>query len=115
MSFDVGLGRCIELTDESVTVKLDSSLVHKWFPSEPWHRPGTSLLRFDRKLCSTERPPALDGEIYVNTDSLKRKAVGSLDLDGKGVTRTVVDLRVIMDGVDPLPQPAPKPKNGSRR
>ena len=115
MSFDVGLGRCTELTDESVTVKLDSSLVHKWFPLEPWHRPGTSLLKFDRKLCSTERPPQLDGEIYVSTDSLKRKAVGSLDLDGSGANRTIVDLRVILDGVDPLPPPAPKPKQNGRR
>ena len=61
MSFDVGMGRCTEITDDSVTVKLDSVLVHKWFPAEPWRRPGTSLLRFDRKLCSTERPPPTPG------------------------------------------------------
>jgi hypothetical protein len=115
MSFDVGLGRCSELTDDSVTVKLDSGLVHKWFPLEPWRRPGTSLLSFDRKLCSTERPPQIDQEIYINTDSLKRKATGSLDLDGSGANRMLVDLRVILDGVDPMPPPAPKPKAGARR
>ena len=115
MSFDVGLGRCTELTDDSVTVKLDSILVHKWFPEEPWHRPGTSLLKFDRKLCSTERPPQLDQEIYVNTDSLKRKAVGSLDLDGSGAKRAIVDLRIILEGVEPMPPPAPRPKSNGRR
>jgi hypothetical protein len=115
MSFDVGLGRCTELTDESVTVTLDSGLVHKWFPLEPWRRPGTALLRFDRRLCSTERPPQLDRETYVNADSLKRKATGSLDLDGSGAKRTIVDLRVILDGVDPMPSPAPKPKTSGRR
>jgi hypothetical protein len=115
MSFDVGLGRCTELTDESVTVKLDSGLVHKWFPQEPWRRPGTSLLKFDRKLCSTERPPQIDQETYINTDSLKRKATGSLDLDGSGANRTIVDLRVILDGVDPMPPPMPKPKSNGRR
>jgi hypothetical protein len=115
VSFDFGMGRCIEITDESVTVKLDSVIVHKWFPMEPWRRPGTSLLKFDRKLCSLERPPQLDQEIYINTDFLKHKAMGSLDLDGSGAHRTSVDLRVLLDGVDPMPSPAPKPKSNSRR
>ena len=44
MSFDVGMGRCTEITDDSVTVKLDSVLVHKWFPAEPWRRPGLLLV-----------------------------------------------------------------------
>jgi hypothetical protein len=114
MSFDVGLGRCTELTDQTVTVMLDSGLVHKWFPDEPWRRPGTSLLKFDRSLCSVDRPPQIDQEIYVNTDSLKRKAVGSLDIDGSG-GRAIVDLRVILDGVNPMPPPAPKAKTNSRR
>lgn len=115
MSFDVGMGRCTEITDDSVTVKLDSVLVHKWFPAEPWRRPGTSLLKFDRKLCSTERPPQLDGEIYVNSDSLKRKIMGWLDLDGSGSNQASVDLRVILNGVEPMPPPTPKAKPNSRR
>jgi hypothetical protein len=115
MSFDIGLGRCTEITDDSVTVKLDSVMVHKWFPAEPWRRPGTSLLKFDRKLCSTERPPQMDAEIYVSADSLRRKATGSIDLDGTGANRTTVDLRVILEGVDPMPPPAPKPKQFVRR
>jgi hypothetical protein len=115
MSFDVGLGRCAALTDDSVTVKLDSGLVREWFPLEPWRRPGTSLLKFDRRLCSTERPPQLDQETYINSASLRRKAIGSLDLDGSGANRTIVDLRVILDGVEPMPAPAPKPKPGRRR
>lgn len=115
MSFDVGMGRCTEITDESVTVKLDSVLVHKWFPLEPWRRPGTSLLKFERKLCSTERPPQLNEEIYINSDSLKRKIMGSLDLDGSGAKHTSVDLRIILDGVEPMPPPAPKAKPNGRR
>ena len=99
MSFDFGMGRCAEITDDFVIVKLDSVLVHKWFPLEPWRRPGTSLLKFDRKLCSAERPPQIDQEIYINSESLKRKTMGSLDLDG----------------VDPMPPPAPKPKSNGRR
>lgn len=114
MSFDVGVGRCSELTDETVTVKLDSVLVHKWFPEEPWRRPGTSLLRFDRRLCSAERPPRVDEEIYVSAKSLSGKATGSLDLKGDGSSRTTVDLRRIVD-VQPMPPPAAKPKQSPRR
>ena len=114
MSFDVGMGRCTELTDEFVTVRVDSVLVHKWLPQEPWRRPGTSFLKFDRKLCSTERPPEIDREIYINTDSLKRKTTASLYLDGDGTSRTTVDLRAVLNGVDPMPPPEPKPKNGRR-
>jgi hypothetical protein len=115
MTFDIGMGRCTEITDDFVTVKLDSVLVHKWFPLEPWRRTGTSLLKFDRRLCSIERPPQLDQEIYINTESLKRKAVGSLDLDGSGANRMTVDLRAIMNGVDPMPSPPPKQKSNARR
>jgi hypothetical protein len=115
MSFDIGLGRCSELTDDFVTVQLDSGLVHKWFPQEPWRRPGTSLLKFDRKLCSAERPPQIDRETFINTESLKRKATGSLDLDGSGAKHTIIDLRMILEGVNPMPPPAPKPKSNARR
>jgi len=73
----------------------------------------------DGDLCSGPdrhvEPPQIDQETYINTDSLKRKATGSLDLDGSGANRTIVDLRVILDGVDPMPPPAPKPKSNGRR
>jgi hypothetical protein len=114
MSFDVGMGRCTEMTEQTVTVQLDSVLVRKWFPGEPWRKTGTSLLRFDRKLCSETRPPKLDEEIYISTGALTQKSIASLDLRGNGA-QTMVDLRAILKGLDPLPPPAPRAKSSPRR
>jgi hypothetical protein len=105
LPYDIGMGRCSEIADDSVVVKLDSVIVKKLTPDQPWRRSGTSLLRFDRKLCSVKRPPQLDQEVYLDSAALMRKAPASLDLDGNGAYRPV-DLRVILDGLDPLPAQA---------
>ena len=112
MAYDIGMGRCSEISDKSVVVKLDSVMVKKLSPDQPWRRSGTSLLRLDRKLCSATRPPQLDQELYVDSAALSRKTQASLDLDGNGVSMPV-DLRVILEGLDPLPAPTPKPKSSA--
>jgi hypothetical protein len=109
VSYDIGMGRCAEIAGDSVVVKLDSVMVKKLTPDQPWRKSGTSLLRFDRKLCSSKRPPTLDQELYLDSAALTRKAPASLDLDGNGALRQV-DLRVILEGLDPLPAPNPKTK-----
>ena len=114
MAYDIGMGRCAEINDKSVVVKLDSVMVKKLSPEQPWRRSGTSLLRFDRKLCSATRPPEINQELYVDSAALARRSVATLDLDGNG-SSTSVDLRVILKGLDPLPAPMPKPKSSSHR
>jgi len=112
MAYDIGMGCCAEIDEKSVVVKLDSVMVRKLSPAQPWRRSGTSLLRFDRKLCSATRPPQLNHELYIDSAALSRKTPASLDLEGNGVNMSV-DLRVILDGLDPLPAPAPKPKSSA--
>jgi hypothetical protein len=112
MAYDIGMGCCAEISEKSVVVKLDSVMVRKLSPDQPWRRSGTSLLRFDRKLCSATRPPQLNQELYIDSAALARKSPAALDLDGNGINRSV-DLRVILDGLDPLPAPSPKPKSSS--
>jgi hypothetical protein len=114
LSYDIGMGRCAEIAGDSVVVKLDSVIVKKLTPEQPWRKSGTSLLRFDRKLCSPRRPPQLDQELYLDSAALTRKAPASLDLDGNGAFRPV-DLRVILEGLDPLPAPSPRPKQAVYR
>lgn len=114
MAYDIGMGRCLEIAGDSVVVKLDSVIVKKLTPSQPWRKSGTSLLRFDRKLCSVKRPPQVDQEVYVDSAALARKAPASLDLDGNGAWGQV-DLRVILEGLDPLPAPTPRAKQAVYR
>jgi hypothetical protein len=114
MAYDIGMGRCSEIAGDSVVVKLDSVIVKKLTPEQPWRKSGTSLLRFDRKLCSAKRPPQVDQEVYLDSAALARKAPASLDLDGNGTLRQV-DLRVILEGLDPLPAPTPKTKQAVYR
>src|SRR5882757_739680 len=112
MAYDIGMGFCAGLDGGSVLVKLDSVMVKKLSPGQPWRKSGTSLLRLDRKLCSATRPPQVDQEVYVDSDALAHKSVASLDLDGNGINMKV-DLRVILDGMNPLPAPAPYKKGTS--
>jgi len=109
MAYDIGLGRCRVIDGESVVVELDSVIVRKLVPDLPWRRSGTSLLRCDRRLCSDRRPPQLGEELYLDSTQLSRAAPAELDLEGNGRHRAV-DLRIILDGLDPLPAPEPQPK-----
>lgn len=109
MAYDIGLGRCRAIDAESVVVELDSVIVRKLLPDVPWRRSGTSLLRCDRRLCSDRRPPQLGEELYLDSTQLSRAAPAELDLEGNGRRRTV-DLRIILEGLDPLPAPEPRPK-----
>lgn len=113
-TYDIGMGRCAEIAGDLVVVKLDSVIVKKLTPHQPWRKSGTSLLRFDRKLCSVKRPPQINQELYLDSAALLRKAPASLDLDGNGDWGPV-DLRVILEGLDPQPAPAPKTKQAVYR
>lgn len=107
MNFDIGIGRCVEISADLVVVKVDSVILRKLMPQIPWRRTGTSLLRCDRKACSKERPPQIDAELYLDSKAL-RGSRAFLDLEGDG-TFLKVDLSVIADSID-----APSPTGKSR-
>lgn len=109
MSYDIGIGRCAELADDTVVVKLESVMVHRLSPDQPWQRSGTSLLRFSRNLCSTTRPPAPDREVFLARAALAKRSMGALDLAGDGET-IQVDLRALLNDVDPQPSAGPSTK-----
>jgi hypothetical protein len=114
MTYDIGIGRCSDISDDAVVVRLDSVMVKKLTPDQPWRRSGTSVLRCDRKLCSRHRPPQVDQELYLDSGALARSAPALLDLDGDGKFRKV-DLNVILDDLDPAPAPAPQTKRTAHR
>lgn len=115
MNYDIGIGRCAEVNGDTVVVKLESVMVHRLSPDQPWRRSGTSLLRLNRKLCSSLRPPVPDEELFLDRAALSKRSMGSLDLAGDGNTISV-DLRALLQDVDPQPSVGPngKARAGSR-
>lgn len=109
MTYDIGIGRCAEVDGDTVVVKLESVMVTRLSPGQPWQRSGTSLLRLNRKLCSTQRPPVPEQELFVDRAALSRRAMGTLDLTGDGNT-VQVDLRALLQDIDPQPSAGPQPK-----
>ncbi|KAB2896625.1 MAG: hypothetical protein DWB45_02595 [Xanthomonadales bacterium] len=115
MTYDIGIGRCMELGDDTVVVRLESVMVQRLSPGYPWQRPGTTTLRLKRDLCSTTRPPQPDQEVFIDRAALSRKSMGALDLAGNGKTISV-DLRALLDNLNPQPSAGPQPKgSGARR
>jgi hypothetical protein len=110
MTYDIGIGRCSELGEETVVVKLESVMVQRLSPAQPWRRSGTSLLRINRKLCSATRPPLQDREVYLDRAALSKRSMATLDLSGDGST-IQVDLRALLEGLDPQPSAGPQSKS----
>lgn len=112
MTYDIGIGRCAEVGEDTVVVKLESVMVERLSPGQPWRRSGTSLLRLKRNLCSATRPPQQDRELFLDRSALSKRCMGALDLDGDGETISV-DLRALLNGVDPQPSAGPQTKGRS--
>ena len=114
MTYDIGIGRCMELGDDTVVVRLESVMVQRLSPGYPWQRPGTTTLRLKRDLCSTSRPPQPEQEVFIDRAALARKSMGALALAGNGKTISV-DLRALLDNLNPQPSAGPQPKGGARK
>jgi hypothetical protein len=110
MTYDIGIGRCAEVIDDTVIVKLESVMVERLQPGHPWQRPGTSLLRLKRSLCSATRPPQPDREVFLDRAALSKRTMGSLDIAGNGSTVSV-DLRALLNNLDPQPSAGPQTKS----
>lgn len=110
MSFDIGIGKCIAVSRDTVDLHADISVVHKYFPDLPWQRQGTSVLRVPVSCCSTLRKPEVGEEVYLSEQSLGRNQKGWLDALGDGSFESV-SLSRIVDGMSPgesPPSAAPK-------
>lgn len=110
MSYDIGIGRCTEMNGDTIVVKLESVMVQRLSPGQPWQRSGTSLLRISRKLCSTTRPPQLEHELFVPRAALAKRTVAMLDIAGNG-DAIQVDLRALLADLDPQPSAGPSSKS----
>lgn len=111
MTYDIGIGQCAEVGEDTVVVRLESVMVRRLSPEQPWRRSGTSLLRLNRKLCSTLRPPEPEREVYLDRAALSKRSIGMLELGGDGAAISV-DLRALLTDVDPQPSAGPSTGKG---
>lgn len=105
MNYDIGIGRCAAIEANIVGVKLDSVMVSRLLPDQPWRKSGTSVLRINAEVCSSKRPPEVGAEVYLDRAALSADSAGSLDLAGDGVMVPVKLHRLLLD-LDPEPSPA---------
>ncbi|MEO6076124.1 MAG: hypothetical protein ABIP56_04900 [Dokdonella sp.] len=109
MSYDIGIGKCAAIDATSVGVHLDSVMVSRLLPDQPWRKSGTSMLQISLKVCSSKRPPEVGAEVYLDRAALAKDSKASLDLAGDGVM-IPVNLQRLLKDLDPNPAPAPATK-----
>lgn len=114
MAYDIGIGICTAIEPSRVAVKLDSAMVSKLIPGQPWRRSGTSLLYLDPGLCSERKPPEVGSEIYLGRERIGARATAALDVNGDGRLKTVSLQRLLHD-LDPGPAPRPAATRAGRR
>jgi hypothetical protein len=111
MSYDIALGRCVEVGTETVVVRIEGAMLVKLEPSFVFNGPAKALLRIARSVCSQTRPPKEGEEVFVDRDRLLLRPDAFLDMNGDG-GYVPVDLNSLIVGLTPNPQPpdAKKPR-----
>ncbi len=109
MSYDIGIGLCIDIRGREVSVGLDSAMLNKLKPGSPWLKSGTGSLRFSDRLCSAKRPLQVGSEVYLDSASIAKKTAATLSIAGSA-EEMQVDLQALLRGLDPKPAPAPSSK-----
>lgn len=111
MSYDIGIGRCSAIDATSIGVQLDSVMVSRLLPGQPWRKTGTSLLQISPKVCSAKRPPEVGAEVYLDRAALAKDSKATLELSGDG-KKIAVNLQKLLNDLNPDPAPPPATKGG---
>ncbi|MCL6711457.1 hypothetical protein M8R20_31150 [Pseudomonas sp. R2.Fl] len=113
MAFDIGIGKCRSITDDTVDVWVDSSVVRRILPDVAWKQAGISVLRIPQTVCSTVRPLVVGEEVFLGSDALNAKSFGQLDFHGNG-DFSRVGLGKLVPVLDESQPPPPSRKNSWR-
>lgn len=84
MSFDVAIGKCRSVANDTVEVWVDSSVVRRIVPGSTWRQAGISVLRVPLSLCSTRSATAPGDEVFLSSGLVGKRSTGLLDVDGTG-------------------------------
>jgi hypothetical protein len=111
MSFDIAIGRCLELDENVAIVKLDGAMLRKLCPSIVFAVQTNARLRVPLSICSGRRPPRQGQELFLDYTKTRDGAESWLDMQGQGDYR-VIDVRLLASGLEPMPRPEPERKPG---
>lgn len=105
MSYDVAIGKCRGITETSVEVWVDGSVVRRLQPDSSWQKDGISVLRVPIEACSRTRAPKLKEEVFLGSEQVNSALRGSLDIDGSGTFESVRLSRLIPEVDSPVARP----------
>ncbi|UXI70254.1 hypothetical protein [Tahibacter amnicola] len=109
MTYDIGVGRCVSIDADSIVALIDSAVLQKLLPGQPWQRFGTSRLIVSPGACSRTRPPVVAQELWIDRAAVATQTAASVDIDGNGVLVTV-NLGTLLENLDPLRTHEEKPR-----
>jgi hypothetical protein len=109
VSFDIAVGRCIEVDDTAAVVRLDGAMLRKLRPGLLFTAQPNAHLRVSLSLCSARRPPRQGQELFLDFQKTTTGAPTWLDIDGSG-DYADVDVRLLATDVSPMPRPEPARK-----
>ena len=105
--YDIGIGRCADIAEALVAVRLDSAMMRRFAPTDPWRTSGSCMLWLTLDQCSARRPPVVGGEVYLDSATLDSVGRAALDVGNTG-TRVDVDLGMLIRDTQPVIEP-PQP------
>lgn len=109
MSFDIALGKCVDINTSDAFVSIDYSVLQKLRPGSIATFPLQARLQVPLDLCSATRKPASGRELFVDFDKIKNGSGAYLDCHGSG-DFLPADIRLLAENLQPGPRPAPVQK-----
>lgn len=109
MSYDIAVGRCIGIDGDEVLVKVEGAMLRRLRPGQAFGVQTKARLRVPLSVCSKQRVPRVDQELYLDFDSTSTGAAAFLDVEGDGEFVTA-DIRLLVDKLDPIERPQPTQK-----
>lgn len=117
MSFDIAIGQCTEVGENFAVAKLDGAMLRKLRPTYAFVGQPDVYLRVPLSICSARRPPRPGQELFLDSAKALAGTGAALSMQKHG-DYAAVDVRLIANGMEPMPRPAPeqkKPFIGGRR
>lgn len=100
MSFDIALGRCVDIDVDSALVAIDHAILRRLRPGVFFTFPTKAWLRIPLSICSNLRAATCGKELFVDSDKIMQGGVAYLDDTGDGFFQSA-DVRLLAESAMP--------------